>query len=141
MHLSEFFSLLLFIALAVPHALLSKLRSKLPRKNPRRTVVALPYSPFCEKVFWAYDRCNVPYSTRAVFQGLFPTTLMEFSAASVPITVDACGHVFTDSKDVLNSLCAEHSWLYPSPAVREVEGGFGDAFGRAVARIVYYHMF
>ena len=143
MHLSEFFSLLLFTALAVPHALLSKLRSKLPRKYLylRRTVIALPYSPFCEKVFWAYDRCKVPYSTRSVFQGFFPTTLMEFSAASVPITVDAGDRVLTDSKDVLDSLSAEHSWLYPSPAVREVESGFGDAFGRAVARIVYYHLF
>merc|ERR1712096_218059 len=38
-----------------------------------------------------------------------------------------------------------NSWLYPSPAVREVERGLlckdGDAFGRAVARIVYHHLF
>ena len=59
--------------------------------------------------------------------------VLRSAAASVPITVDA-GRVITDSKDVLDSLSADgHSWLYPSPAVREVEAGFGDAFGRAVA--------
>jgi glutathione S-transferase len=140
--MKTFFSLLLFIAVSIPHAILSKIRSKFPRKYQRTTVVALPYSPFCEKVFWAYQRCKVPYDMRVVFQGFFPTTLMEFSAATIPITVDANGRVITDSKDVLNALDAGgHSWLYPSPAVREVESGFGDAFGRAVARIVYHHLF
>ena len=135
-------SLLLFITLAIPDMIRAKLRSYFPLKyrNPR-TVVALPYSPFCEKVFWAFDKCKTRYGVRAVFQGFFPTTLMEFSAGSVPIVVDG-GAVIKDSKDVLDALSKEgHSWLYPSPAVREVEQGFGDAFGRAVARVVYHHLF
>ena len=81
------------------------------------------------------------YGIRAVFQGFFPTTLMEFKAPSVPIVVDG-DKVLKDSKDVIDSLCEEgNSWLYPSPAVREVERGFGDAFGQGVARIVYHHLF
>lgn len=144
MNISEILSLILFIVLAIPHAILSKLRQKFSQKPAQTTVVALPYSPFCEKVFWAYDRCKVPYNMRPVFQGFFPTTLMEFSAASVPIVVESCGRVLTDSKDVLDTLATEgHSWLYPAefPAVREVEAGFGDAFGKAVARITYHHLF
>lgn len=92
-------------------------------------------------MFWAYDRSKTEYGTRVIFQGFFPTTLMEFSAGSVPVVVDG-GTVLKDSKDVLDSLCAEGQfWLYPSPLVREVERGFGDAFGKSVARIVYYHLF
>jgi len=142
MRFVEFLSLLLFITLAIPDAIRAKLRSFFPVKyRQRRTVVALPYSPFCEKIYWAYDRCKVAYGIRAVFQGFFPTTLMEFSAATVPIVVDG-GSVLKDSKDVLNSLYDEgHSWLYPSPSVREVESGFGDAFGKSVARVVYHHLF
>ena len=142
MNLSEFFSLLLFIALAIPDVIRAKLRSYYPAKyQHRRTVVALPYSPFCEKVFWALDRCKAEYATRTVFQGFFPTTLMEFSAGSVPIVVDS-GSVLKDSKLVLESLADEgHTWLYPSEQVREMEREFGDAFGRAVARVVYHHLF
>jgi len=137
----EFMSLLLFIALSIPAAIWAKFRARFPAKCDRRTVVALPYSPFCEKVFWAYDRCKVPYTIRTVFQGFFPTTLLEFSASSVPIVIHA-GSVIKDSKDLFDSLSEDgNCWLYPSPAVREVELGFGDAFGRAVARIVYHHLF
>ena len=39
------------------------------------------------KVFLALDRSKVAYRVRAVFQGFFPTTLLEFAAASVPIMV------------------------------------------------------
>eukprot|EP00040_Diaphanoeca_grandis_P039531 m.259329 g.259329 ORF g.259329 m.259329 type:complete len:281 (-) comp37901_c0_seq1:124-966(-) len=142
MLLQEFLSLLLFIALAIPGALRAKLRCIFPvMYQHQRTVVALPYSPFCEKVFWAYDRSKVAYGIRTVFQGFFPTTLLEFSAASVPIVIDG-GAVVKDSKPVLDALYNEgHSWLYPSPAVREVELGFGDAFGKSVARVVYHHLF
>jgi len=144
MRCDEFLSLLLFIAVSIPDAIRAKLRSYFPLKYPRhrRTVVALPYSPFCEKVYWAYDRCKAAYGIRAVFQGVFPTTLMEFSAASVPVVVVDDGSVLKDSKDVLDALCDEgHSWLYPSPSVREVERRLGDAFGKSVARIVYHHLF
>ena len=142
MKLGEFLSLILFISLSIPDAIRAKLRTYFPIKyRNRRTVVALPYSPFCEKVCWAYDRCKAAYGIRTVFQGFFPTTLMEFSAASVPIVVDG-GSVLKDSKDVFNSLCdTGHTWLYPTPSVREVESGFGDAFGKSVARIVYHHLF
>ena len=139
----EFLSLLLFVVLAIPHAVLSKLRSCFTSKiYQQRTVVALPYSHFCEKVFWAYDRSKVAYSVRHVFQGFFPTTLMEFAAPSVPIVIYG-GRVLKDSKDVVNALSTEGNawWLYPSPAVRDVENGFGDAFGRGVARILYHHLF
>ena len=142
MQFQEFLSLLLFLVLSIPAAILAKFRSRFPLKCSKRTVLALPYSPFCEKVFWAYDRCKVAYTMRTVFQGFFPTTLLEFSAKSVPVVVDPDGKVIKDSKDVLDSLYEEgHDWLYPSPAVREMERGFGDDFGRAVARMVYHHLF
>mmetsp|Transcript_28675 Transcript_28675/g.52336 ORF Transcript_28675/g.52336 Transcript_28675/m.52336 type:complete len:288 (-) Transcript_28675:395-1258(-) len=147
MEILELFSLFLFIALAIPAAILAKFRTYFPLKCHKTTVIALPYSPFCEKVFWAYDRCKVPYTVRTVFQGFFPTTLLEFSASSVPIVVHADGSVIKDSKDVLNSLYEENkrnkSWLYPSPSsIRELESNvFGDKFGGAVARIVYHHLF
>ena len=142
MRVAEILSLLLFIAVSIPHAIRAKLRSYFPRKNRhQRVVVALPYSPFCEKVFWAFDRCKIAHGTRAVFQGFLPTTLIEFSAASVPIVVDG-GSVLKDSRDVLDSLYDEgHHWLYPSQSVREMEREFGDDFGKSVARIVYYHLF
>ena len=142
MHFQEFISLLLFLVLSIPAAILAKFRSRFPLKCSKRTVLALPYSPFCEKLFWAYDRCKLAYTMRTVFQGFFPTTLLEFSAKSVPVVVEPDGKVIKDSKDVLDSLYDEgHDWLYPSPAVREMERGFGDEFGRAVARMVYHHLF
>eukprot|EP00037_Helgoeca_nana_P005711 m.53522 g.53522 ORF g.53522 m.53522 type:complete len:280 (+) comp16673_c0_seq1:93-932(+) len=141
MNLSEFLSLLLFIAVSIPAAIRAKFRTFFPLKYQHRTVVALPYSPFCEKVFWAFDRSKVTYSVRPVFQGFFPTTLMEFAVGSVPVVVDGDA-VLTDSKEVLDSLCEEgHSWLYPSPAVRTAEHEFGDALGKGVARVVYHHLF
>ncbi|KAL7525885.1 hypothetical protein ACHAWF_001547 [Thalassiosira exigua] len=142
MRWDECLSLVLFLSLAIPDAIRAKLRSCFPARYPhRRTVVALPYSPFCEKVFWALDRSKVAYGVRAVFQGFFPTTLLEFSASSVPVVVDG-REVLKDSKLVLDRLGDEgHAWLYPSPAVREVERGFGDDFGKGVARIVYHHLF
>lgn len=169
MDISEFLSLLLFIAVSIPAAIRAKLRATgwFPKKNSdRRTVVALPYSPFCEKIFWAYDRAKVPYGVRTVFQGFFPTTLAEFSAASVPIVVVEGEEdtktkaprrtvVIKDSKDALHALCDEQgqAWLYPPVGsaqgpktqqrdVRQLESTlFGDSFGKAVARIVYHHMF
>ena len=142
MKFQEFFSLLLFLMLSIPAAILAKFRTIFPLKCSQRTVLALPYSPFCEKVFWAYDRCKVPYTMRTVFQGFFPTTLMEFKAKSVPVVIQPDGDVLKDSKDVINSLYNEgHSWLYSSPTVLDIERSFGDDFGRAVARIVYHHLF
>jgi len=142
MDYKEFFSLLLFIVVSIPDLIRAKFRVYFPVKySKQKTVIALPYSPFCEKVFWAYDRCKIPYGTRAVFQGFFPTTLMEFSAKSVPIVVDD-NVVYKDSKNVLTCLSEEgHKWLYPAPSVHNVECEFGDAFGKSVARIVYYHLF
>ena len=53
-------SLLLFVAVSVPAALRAKLRTLFPVKYAeKRTVVALTYSPFCEKVFWCYERCKL----------------------------------------------------------------------------------
>ena len=144
MHLQEFLSLLLFVFLAIPHAIISKICSCFTSKIYRqRTIVALPYSHFSEKVFWAHDRSKVAYEVRHVFQGFFPTTLLEFAAPSVPIVVgDPPGRVIKDSKDALNALSAEgNAWLYPSAAVRKIESGFGDAFGKGVARILYHHLF
>eukprot|EP00038_Savillea_parva_P009685 m.185176 g.185176 ORF g.185176 m.185176 type:complete len:285 (+) comp16367_c0_seq1:173-1027(+) len=146
MELVEVASLILFFVLFIPSAMRAKLRSVFPLTFDKpKTVVALPYSPFCEKVWWAFDRCKVEYGTRVVFQGFFPTTLMEYGAGSVPIVIDAhTNTVYKDSKDVLNALAKEgHTWLYPkaSPSVREVEAGFDDAFGKSVARIVYHHLF
>jgi len=142
MDFDEFISLLLFIIIAIPDVIRAKFRTYFPVKyQHQKTVVALPYSPFCEKVFWAYDRCKIAYDTRAVFQGFFPTTLMEFSAKSVPIVIDN-NNVLKDSKDVLSALNEEgHVWLYPTSLVRELESEFGDDFGKSVARIVYYHLF
>jgi hypothetical protein len=142
MNFRELLSFLLFIMLSIFDALRAKVRSFVPvRYQHKRTVVALPYSPFCEKVFWVYDRSKLVHGTRAVFQGYFPTTLLEFSAKSVPIVVDG-GSVIKDSKDVLNALSDEgHDWLYPTSAVRDVEGEFGDEFGKGVARVVYHHLF
>jgi len=135
-------SLLLFIIVSIPVAIRSKLRSRFPvRYTSQRTVVALTYSPFCEKVFWSYDRCKVSYATRVVSQGFFPTTLLEYSAKSVPIIVDN-GRVLRDSSMVLDGLSEEgHAWLYPSQAVRDLEGEFDEEFGRAVGRVVYHHLF
>lgn len=146
MRLSELTSLLLFITVSIPDAIRAKIRSYVPfkyRGHHRRTVVALPYSPFCEKLFWAYDRSKAAYGIRVVFQGFFPTTLMEFSASSVPIVVADTGSVIKDSKDALDALYAEgQEWLYPTGySVHQVESGFGDAFGKSVARIVYHHLF
>lgn len=141
MEVKEFLSLLFFVALSIPAVILAKFRTCFPLKYDKRTVVALPYSPFCEKIFWALDRSKVAYSVRAVFQGFFPTTLLEYSAGSVPIMVHG-GVVTKDSKDMMHGLYEEgHSWLYPTPSVREVERSFGDVFGRGVARIVYHHLF
>lgn len=150
MQLSEFLSLFLFIAVSIPAAILAKFRTLFPVGCKKKTVVCLPYSHFCEKVFWAYDRSKVPYDVRPVFQGFFPTTLLEFSASSVPIVVDPQASpresvVIKDSKDALKLLYGEGpsgKWLYPDiPFVVEMEKEFGDAFGKAVARIVYHHLF
>ena len=144
MKLAEFLSLLLFIVVAIPDAIRAKLRSFFPLKyRKKKTVIALPYSHFCEKVFWVYDRSKIDYGIRTVFQGFWPTTLMEFSTASVPIVVSEDGGIIErDSKDVFEKLFSEdHSWLYPSAKVREVEKKFNDEFGKSVGRIMYHHFF
>lgn len=142
MQLQEFLSLLLFIVLAIPHAIISKIRSCFTSYIYRqRTIVALPYSHFSEKVFWAHDRSKVAYDIRHVFQGFFPTTLLEFASTTVPIVVDG-SRVIRDSKDALNELSIQgNAWLYPSAAVHEIESRFCDAFGKSVARILYHHLF
>ena len=55
------------------------------------------------------------YSTRIVSQGFFPTTLMEFSTASVPIVVDG-DSVLRDSGMVLDGLSKDHEWLCVAPS-------------------------
>jgi glutathione S-transferase len=85
-------------------------------------LISFKVSHYCEKVRWAMDRLNVPYSEEFQMPPLHRLRTMRLGGSSVPMLVRD-GQVLKDSAEILDyldRLGSPNSKLYPTKFAREI---------------------
>ena len=120
----------------------------MPGSKPRRRLVTISMSHYCEKARWALDRAGLAY----VEEGHFPNAhyLASFPLARtpfVPILVDS-GRVIPDSTAILHhvdGLVDSRARLFPegrnAEEVARLEDYFDEDLGPTARRYAYWHWF
>jgi glutathione S-transferase len=108
-------------------------------------LISFRVSHYCEKVRWAMDRLNVPYSEEFQMPPLHRLRTMRLGGSSVPMLVRD-GQVFKDSAEILDyldRLSAPESKLYPiefAREIKELEAMFDTKLGVAVRQWAYFYI-
>lgn len=108
-------------------------------------LISFKVSHYCEKVRWAMDRLNIPYSEEFQMPPLHRLRTMRLGGSSVPMLVrDA--QVFKDSAEILDyldRLAEPASKLYPAEFAREIkelEAMFDTKLGVAARQWAYFYV-
>jgi glutathione S-transferase len=108
-------------------------------------LISFKVSHYCEKVRWAMDRLNVPYTEEFQLPPLHRLRTIRLGGSSVPMLVRD-GQVLKDSAEILaylDRLAAPDSKLYPiefADEIRELEATFDAKLGTAVRQWAYFYI-
>jgi glutathione S-transferase len=108
-------------------------------------LISFKVSHYCEKVRWAMDRLNIPYSEEFQMPPLHRLRTMRLGGSSVPMLLRD-GQVFKDSAEILaylDRLAAPDSKLYPTEfadEIRELEAIFDTKLGAAARQWAYFYI-
>jgi glutathione S-transferase len=108
-------------------------------------LISFKVSHYCEKVRWAMDRLNIPYSEEFQMPPLHRLRTMRLGGSSVPILLRD-GQVFKDSAEILadlDRLASSESKLYPAEFAREIkmfEAMFDTKLGTATRQWAYFYI-
>jgi glutathione S-transferase len=108
-------------------------------------LISFKVSHYCEKVRWAMDRLNIPYSEEFQMPPLHRLRTMRLGGSSVPMLVRD-GQVFKDSAEIfayLDRLASPESKLYPAEFTREIkalEAMFDTKLGTAARQWAYFYV-
>ena len=95
---------------------------------PKPRLITIPISHYCERARWALDHFEVPYVEDRHLQVFHRRATGKVGAKSVPVLVNDCDEVLTDSADIVRwaaSRANDDGFVVDDPLAAPIEGAFG----------------